>query len=64
MSAEKGESSVKKFFVSGGVAWLYEFLAGHPLEFIKIVKQTKKGTYYELVSVSQSTPMAAVVEHV
>ena len=43
------ESTLKKFLVSGGVAWVYEFGLGHFLEFIKIQKQTNPSkSYFEL----------------
>jgi hypothetical protein len=43
-----------QFLISGGVAWLYEFMIGHFLEFLKIVKQTKPGTYLQLTKVRGS----------
>jgi len=36
------------------VAWAYEFVVGHYLEFLKIVKQTKPGTYWQLTKVRSS----------
>lgn len=47
-SAGKGESPVAKFLIAGGVAWMYEFGVGHYLEFLKIVKQTRPGSYWQL----------------
>lgn len=38
-----------QFVVSGVVASLYEFSMGHQLEFLKIMKQTKPGSYFELL---------------
>lgn len=40
--------------ISGGVAWAYEFAIGHYLEFLKIVKQTKPGSYWQLTKVRPS----------
>jgi len=31
------------------VAWIYEFGIGHFLEFTKVLKQTKQGSYLQLV---------------
>lgn len=39
----------EQFVVSGVVASLYEFSMGHQLEFLKIMKQTKSGSYAELL---------------
>lgn len=42
------ESPFVKFLVSGTVTWSFELVAGHPLEFMKIAKQTSTSTYREL----------------
>ncbi len=31
------------------MAWIYEFSIGHFLEFTKVLKQTKQGSYLQLV---------------
>ncbi|CAM9777281.1 unnamed protein product, partial [Chrysoparadoxa australica] len=47
-SAKQGESPLAKLVISGGVSWVFELIIGHYFEFLKIVKQTKKGTYLQL----------------
>ncbi|GAB5032109.1 mitochondrial carrier family [Nannochloropsis oceanica] len=48
-SSPQQESTFRKFLVSGTVAWIYEFSIGHFLEFTKVLKQTKQGSYLQLV---------------
>jgi hypothetical protein len=37
-----------QLLVSGGVTWMFELLGGHYIEFLKVMKQTKKGSYAQL----------------
>jgi hypothetical protein len=44
------ESPLAKFFIGGGVTVAFEaFMGGHPLEFMKIAKQTSTKTYPEIL---------------
>jgi hypothetical protein len=45
-STNKSESPLVKFVISGAVAWGYEFMLGHYLEYVKIVKQTQPEKSY------------------
>src|SRR5688572_9277934 len=47
-SHSKDENPLLKFVVSGSVAWAYELVLGHYLEFLKIAKQTQEKTYVQL----------------
>ncbi len=42
------ESPVVKFLISGTVAWTFELIIGHYLEFLKISKQTSELSYAQL----------------
>ena len=45
----EGGSPLAKFLVGGSVAWGYEFVLGHYLEFVKIAKQTQyHRSYFDL----------------
>ncbi|KAG5190357.1 putative mitochondrial carrier family [Tribonema minus] len=44
----KQETPLGKFLISASVSWVFEALGGHYLEFLKIVKQTKPGSYAAL----------------
>lgn len=48
-----------QFLISGGVAWGYEFVVGHYLEFLKIVKQTRPGSYWQLTKVRSAMAKGA-----
>src|SRR5438045_312776 len=49
------ESPLVKFLISGTVAWTFELIIGHYLEFLKISKQTSELSYAQLTkSVSRS----------
>ena len=42
------ESPLVKFLISGTVAWTFELIIGHYLEFLKISKQTSELSYAQL----------------
>ena len=48
VNRKKAESPLVKMAISASVTWVFELGIGHFLEFLKIVKQTKSGTYAEL----------------
>src|SRR5689334_11140477 len=42
------ESPLVKFLISGTVAWTFELIIGHYLEFLKISRQTSELSYVQL----------------
>lgn len=46
--AMANESPFVKFLISGSVAWTFELVVGHYLEFLKISKQTSELSYAQL----------------
>eukprot|EP00638_Chattonella_subsalsa_P012338 CAMPEP_0117779788 /NCGR_PEP_ID=MMETSP0948-20121206/1827_1 /TAXON_ID=44440 /ORGANISM="Chattonella subsalsa, Strain CCMP2191" /LENGTH=417 /DNA_ID=CAMNT_0005607431 /DNA_START=200 /DNA_END=1454 /DNA_ORIENTATION=- len=43
------DSALAKSLITGGASWIFEFAIGHPVEYLKILRQTTEGKYRHLL---------------